>query len=279
MINKKFTRWLVITDLDGTLLNHHDYATDMAVPAIQKLQSLEIPIIFNTSKTFSESASIQKYLNIQAPFIVENGSCIYIPKNLHSQKTINKPYHSREEYWEFLLGMTHENISNILNKIDTPESYYQLLSKCNAEEASKLTGLNISQAEQAISREFSEPLIWKASDKALTIFKNQLHGYNLNTLQGGRFLHVLGNCDKGIATNKLKELLSAPDKNFKTIVLGDSENDAAMLLQSDISIIINSPSNHQLLNIVTPTLQSKNQAPEGWAESIYTALNIIKELE
>jgi len=277
MTNKKPIQWLVVTDLDGTLLNHHDYATDMALPAINKLQSLNIPIIFNTSKTFSESVSLQKKLNIQAPFIVENGSCIYLPKHLYTDINLNEQYQSRDDYWEIPLGMAHTKINNILKRIDTPASCYQLLSACNAEQAAALTDLSPSQAEQAISREFSEPLIWNAGNKELTIFKRQLNGHNLNTLQGGRFLHVLGNCDKGIALNKLKEILSTSEKQIKTIALGDSENDAAMLKQSDISIIVNSPSNHQLLNTLTPTIHSTKDAPEGWAESIYTALNILKD--
>jgi len=277
MTNKKPVQWLVITDLDGTLLNHHDYATDMAIPAIKKLQSLNIPIIFNTSKTFSESVSLQEKLNIQAPFIVENGSCIYIPKNLYAGINLNKNYQTRDEYREIVLGMTHVKISDILNHIDTPDACYQLLSACNAEEAASLTGLNLSQAKQATSREFSEPLIWKAGKKELTLFKEQLKKHKLNTLQGGRFLHVLGNCDKGIASNKLKEILSTPDIHIKTIILGDSENDAAMLKESDISIIVNSPSNHQLLNTLIPTIHSTKDAPEGWAESIYMALNILKD--
>ena len=38
MTHKKTTQWLVITDLDGTLLNHHSYATGNALPAIRKLK-------------------------------------------------------------------------------------------------------------------------------------------------------------------------------------------------------------------------------------------------
>jgi len=277
MMDKQKTQWLVITDLDGTLLNHHDYTTDNALPAIKKLQDLNIPIIFNTSKTFSESITIQNQLNIKTPFIVENGSSIYLSKQLYPELKRHESIHSRDQYWEVVLGKSHSDISHILKNIDTPSSYYQLLSACSAQEASSLTGLSLAQSEQAISREFSEPLIWLSGSEELAVFKKQLEKHDLNTLQGGRFLHVLGNCDKGKATDKLIDILSSTKTQIKTITLGDSANDAAMLITADISIIVNSPSNTQLQKLITPTFHTTREAPDGWAEGISYALAEIKE--
>jgi len=278
MTNNIDTQWLVVTDLDGTLLNHHDYTTHGALPAIRKLRELNIPIIFNTSKTYSETISLQQQLEIEAPFIVENGSCIYFPKSLYPEINQTESCHTRDHCWEIILGNTHSSISGILKSIDTPHSYYQLLSSCSPQEASTLTGLSIEQAGQAVSREFSEPLIWKQNDEALSVFKRKLKEHNLNTLQGGRFLHVLGNCDKGIATNKLKTILATEEKKIKTIVLGDSENDAAMLKVADISIIVNSPSSQALQNLVDPEIHTLREASAGWSEGVEAALIKIKEL-
>lgn len=277
MTDSKKIQWLVITDLDGTLLNHHDYDIEDALPAINKLRQQDIPVIFNTSKTFSETISLQNQIKIEAPFVVENGSCIYFPKSLYPDLKYSKIISSREQYWEIVLGQTHSAISDILELIDTPPSYYQLLSACSPEEASNLTGLSIKQAEQAISREFSEPLIWNGGDEKLALFKEQLKEHNLNTLQGGRFLHVLGNCDKGIATSKLKDILMTEEHKIKTIVLGDSANDAAMLEVADMSIIVNSPSNHHLQQMITPNIHTTQAAPAGWSEGIDTALLALKK--
>ena len=43
-------RWLVFTDLDGTLLDE-DYGWAAARPAVEALQAASIPIILNSSKT------------------------------------------------------------------------------------------------------------------------------------------------------------------------------------------------------------------------------------
>ena len=46
-------RWLVFTDLDGTLLDE-DYGWAAARPAVEALQAASIPIILNSSKTVME---------------------------------------------------------------------------------------------------------------------------------------------------------------------------------------------------------------------------------
>ncbi|HCP98037.1 MAG TPA: haloacid dehalogenase, partial [Pseudoalteromonas sp.] len=64
------------TDLDGTLLNHRDYSTEAVDTLLQELQYSGVPVVFNTSKTFSEVVALQQALNIKQPFIVENGSAV-----------------------------------------------------------------------------------------------------------------------------------------------------------------------------------------------------------
>ena len=49
-------RWLIFTDLDGTLLDE-DYGWIAARPAIEALQMASFPIILNSSKTVSEMES------------------------------------------------------------------------------------------------------------------------------------------------------------------------------------------------------------------------------
>ena len=53
---------LVFTDLDGTLLDHHDYSYDAALPTLRRLKKANIPLIFNTSKT---AAEVEEYMEIE----------------------------------------------------------------------------------------------------------------------------------------------------------------------------------------------------------------------
>src|SRR5690606_41324218 len=53
-------RYLVFTDLDGTLLNHQNYSFAPAKEALALLKYRSIPLIIATSKTFSEVVVLQK---------------------------------------------------------------------------------------------------------------------------------------------------------------------------------------------------------------------------
>jgi len=266
-------QWLVVTDLDGTMLNHHSYDLEDASIAVLDLQHNGIPVILNTSKTYAETISIRKILGIQDAFIVENGSCVFLPKD-----QFEKPNNAveRDEYWSLLLGASHQEICDILELIGLEENSAVRLSQCTVEQTIELTGLNEAQAQQAIAREYSEPLIWREDDSSLLSFQQRLKQHGLTTLQGGRFLHVIGDCDKGRATQVLIDHYS--DK-IKTIVLGDSANDAAMLALGDISIIVNSPSNHQLQELITADIQTQAPAPKGWRDAIATSLKQINLIE
>lgn len=270
MIDKRI-QWLVVTDLDGTLLNHHSYALDAAQDAILVLQKKNIPVILNTSKTYSETITIRQQLGVTDPFIVENGSCIYLPKNQFDKQAGTT---SRDDYWEIVMGASQKTISSVLKKIKLNDKHCIRLSQCSVKQVVSLTGLSEEQAPQAIAREFSEPLIWKTDEASLNTFLQQLELNDLTTLQGGRFLHVIGNCDKGRSTKRLIECYANTAENnmIKIVALGDSANDAAMLSVADISVIVNSPSNHQLRKLVTPDIQTKGHAPEGWKEAINDVL-------
>jgi mannosyl-3-phosphoglycerate phosphatase len=63
-------QWLVVTDLDGTMLDHHSYDVEDARMAVHELQNKQIPVILNTSKTYAETITIRETLGIQDAFIV-----------------------------------------------------------------------------------------------------------------------------------------------------------------------------------------------------------------
>ena len=57
-------RYLIFTDLDGTLLNHENYSYGNNNKIITSITNNQHDLIFNTSKTFSESINLLKKIEL-----------------------------------------------------------------------------------------------------------------------------------------------------------------------------------------------------------------------
>lgn len=245
---EKAPKLIVVTDLDGTLLDHHSYSYDPAKPLLSKLSEAGIPVIANTSKTRAEWLHMAGEIGNRDPFVVENGSAICFPDGECA-----------------VFGETRERILEILQGLR--ENYrFESYADWDVEGVMEKTGLDRESATRSAEREFSEPLVWLGSEEEKTAFCEEIHALGLNTLQGGRFLHVLGQTDKGKAVEFLRERFS---KTPTIIALGDGPNDIAMLKAADIGIIIATPTGRVLdFEADNRIIRSKHQGPEGWVETL-----------
>lgn len=261
----------VFTDLDGTLLDHHTYCFSAAIPMLQKLKSMNIPVIPNTSKTFDELIPIRQQLGLDSPFIAENGAAVYIPvsflSNLSSNplmssldvysddgyyiKTFTKP----RQYWLALLDRHASDFAHL----------YTGFSTMSALDIQHETGLSLEQAEAASKRHFGEPLKWRGSNEELQRFTTVMQQAGACVVKGGRFVHVSGVTDKGNAMTWLSSFM----KSNTMVALGDGENDSSMLEKADIAVQIRS-SVHKFptLKRNSGMIQTSGIGPIGWHEAI-----------
>jgi mannosyl-3-phosphoglycerate phosphatase len=133
-----------------------------------------------------------------------------------------------------------------------------------------MTGLDEQSAALANQREYSEPVRWLGSDEARQEFVDTLSRAGAYALQGGRFLTVSGDCDKGRALRWLQTQYAA-DRNapMRTLAIGDSDNDGAMLDAADVALVIRSPVHgFPLLGRSSGVTYSKAFGPQGWAEGV-----------
>ena len=81
-------RLLVFTDVDGTLLDHHDYSWDPARRALERLRDRGYPVVLTTSKTLAELEVLQRELGIEGPVISENGALVALPPDLNTKMSL-----------------------------------------------------------------------------------------------------------------------------------------------------------------------------------------------
>jgi len=265
---------VIFTDLDGTLLDHYTYKTDAAEETLAILKSQHIPVVLNSSKTQQEMLLIREQLELDSPFIIENGAAIYIPVGYFEAQPQDtelendfwvKSFCQPKEYW---LSLLSEHAMAYRND-------FQGFSQLTNAQLAELTGLTIDKAEMAKQRQYGEPLNWLGTEQSKADFIDLMSSLGATILQGGRFLHVSGQCDKGLAQKWLTEQYQReePQKQIITIALGDSNNDSAMLEEATIAIQIHSPVHaFPRLNRKHQVYQSRLDGPAGWAESLHDVL-------
>lgn len=263
-------RWLIVSDLDGSLLDHYDYSHTAVDELLPRLQTLNIPLVFNSSKTTAEIEQWRKVLTNRDPFIVENGSAIFIPVN-YFPAAPHRSQH-RGEYHVIEMGTVRDELLLWLDDFQKRHgSRLTHFARADLEQIMQLTGLKEADARLAMDRHYSEPIFWQGDEhlKATLINEAEASGYKI--LQGGRFLHLLGDCDKGDASLRLAEefkLQTGMSSRPKIMALGDSGNDVAMLEMADVAGIIRSPVHKP------PRVNNKRQqlsqafGPEGWRELV-----------
>lgn len=260
---------IIFTDLDGTLLDHFDYSFSEALEVINKLKENNIPIIPNTSKTFAEMVKIQKDIDLDSPFIIENGAAVFIPVGHFPQQPQSTKLEGK--YWvkEFCPDRSHW-LSLLKDGTEEYRDLFQGFSNLSLEELCNLTGLKPESAILALDRKYTEPLLWHGDNNKKLAFIAHMESLGAHLLQGGRFLHVGGDSDKGNAMVWLaNEYEKQNNDKVKTIALGDSHNDIAMLQSADIAIQIKSPI-HPFTTLTKKDncYKTTEFGPKGWAQTI-----------
>ncbi|QFU76731.1 HAD-IIB family hydrolase [Halioglobus maricola] len=261
---------LVFTDLDGTLLDHHSYSFAPALPALEQLAQLGVPVIPTTSKTRAEIESIRMALGNEHPFIVENGAAVFIPVGYFSSQPLGTV--ERDGYWihERSLSRSHwlEHLAVLSHQYP---GQFESFSSAGVDGIVAMTGLSSEAARLANHREYSEPVRWLGSDDNKAEFVARLRQKGANPLQGGRFLSVAGDCDKGRALVWLRQAFAEAwqIEQVADLAAGDSGNDVAMLEAAQTALVIRSPVNDfPELKRTGDVIYSDAFGPAGWAKGV-----------
>ena len=275
-MNRSFSinrNWVLFTDVDGTLLDAKTYSFASAAKALRYLAGRSIPVIPCTSKTFEETAAICKEADLTAPFIIENGSAVCIPQNYFA--VLPKEMRKKGDYRVLLLGREYAEVLDFLEGIKRRFSLpVRGFHEMDLAEIQSLTGLDKQRAETAQKRKFSEPFILtnRGTLPEAVMHFAQKEGYRI--LKGNRFYHLLGNTDKGQAVRELLALYKQNNTaDFKTIGIGDSPNDLAMLQAVDVAVAVKRADGRYAEGLnVKQILRTKGIGPSGWQEAVFTII-------
>ncbi|NCF75717.1 MAG: HAD-IIB family hydrolase [Proteobacteria bacterium] len=215
-------KWLVFTDLDGTLLDRR-YDLRAAGEAMDTLHGHGCICVPASSKTHLEMMELNRFRKFPSPYVFENGAGLCWPSAL-------EPEH---------FGRNADEICDLLDHIGVVHDFsYRTFRHIDAKELQAITGLSESAAGFAKQRTGSMPLLWEDSPQALESFSEALGFIGLQVVQGGRFHTVLDkSCNKSLGMRKIAEHFMRPENAPILISCGDAKNDLEMLALADIAVL------------------------------------------
>ncbi len=197
------------TDLDGTLLDALDYSWEAARPALDALRERGLPLALCSSKTRAEMEPLARRLPTRGPLVVENGGAIVDGGVV---RALGPP---RRRLVAALAEIARETGAGLRG-----------FGSLSAAEVAALTGLPQEGARRALEREYDEPFLLESPALGPAV-ASAAERRGLRVSEGGRFLHLTGATDKGVALGAwlAERSLASADG----IALGDAPNDAPLL--------------------------------------------------
>lgn len=231
---ENFSKILIFSDLDGTLLDDKTYSFEKAKDALNLIKKLKIPLILTSSKTKKEIEYYRNKLKNKDPFISENGGGIFIPKNYFKKESY---FIEEEKYFIIRLGESYENLRKALKEAKKDGFNLNGFGDMTLNEIMVLTNLKKKEAIFCKDRYFDEVFLFyglkKEEKEMIKYFKEK--GLKITK---GKYFHLMGKNDKGKAVKVLLKLYKKKYGKVFSIGLGDSLNDLEMLKSVDLPVLI-----------------------------------------
>jgi len=251
---------VVFTDVDGTLLDHFTYDFRPALPAIERLNRLAVPVVLCSSKTLGELRALQQLIGVgEAPLIAENGGVVWFPDVGESPSG------------EVILGPPVDELEQHLRSLEERFGFSaRTIVDMSLDEVMERTGLPPEAAWRARQRKASLPFVVVGADPPWPDVEKAAEAEGLRLTRGGRFRHLLGSCDKGEAVELVLDVLTERWKTRPLSVgLGDSRNDLPLLEAVDVPIRIPNPESSAPLGDELPwAMEVEQPGPAGWREAV-----------
>ena len=244
---------VVVTDLDGTLLDDRTYEAGAAADAVTTLQAAGVLVICCSAKTRVEQQVHREALGIRGPFIIENGAAVCADDDV-LLRVFGLAYddvRKRLAQTAAMLGVTTRGFG------DMPVA-----------ELMERTGLPEAAAVRAKDREYTEPFVVTDADPSQHELADALDAVGLKLQRGARFWTAGGAHDKGLATGWLREQLVAGMGERPLIYgIGDAHNDAAMLAAVDVPYLVQRPGGVWADLEIDGMERIVGVGPQGWCQA------------
>lgn len=233
-MSNKFSDYLLVSDMDATLLTNKHKISDKNCEAVNFFVSHGGRFTVATGRMNNGVREHMDRIRINAPAILHNGAQIY---DFENEKALGEKF--IEEDRKAAIKRVYEDMPELGLEIYSNETIY-VYRECD--ETKRFKNRKYTNVVYGVPDE-----VWKQSwIKCLLIGEKKLldcyetvyrrdydSGYAVRS--GKKYLDIVsGEASKGIAIAELKKLIGAK----KVIAVGDNMNDISMLQAADISFAV-----------------------------------------
>jgi len=281
------SQYLIFSDIDNTLIQsyiikegeiYHTEEYGEIKTVVKKIRENNIPLILCSTKTRLEQEKIRKYLEIDDPFIVENGGAIVIPENYFhiDLEELGLSFKYINENLVIELGKSYNRIIEVLQEIrEIFHIEFIAVHDLSLAELAQKVGISINNAKLMASREYSETIL-EINNNELYKLKRILEDRGLRILKGTRYNTISSLHDKGSAISILKKLYSMKfeKEKIESIGIGDAINDIPMFENVDKAFLVRNVQNDYASMKIDNLTRVNGIGQKGWKEIILN--HIIK---
>jgi len=267
-------RYILFSELAGTLLDARTFGCEAARPALEALRARGVPLLLMTSKSAEETLEYVRLLETGESFAVENGGAAY--QAAHRAAAAPLGAVADGGYYRWDLGVSVERLIAFLQAFNRSRgTSFRTFDDLTTEEVVAATRLTPERAALARRRRFDLPLIVPPREEAaLELLSSEAAAAGLVVVGGGMFPHLKGPADKGTAFDLLMSAYAAPGE-ARTVALGDSANDLPMLERADLAVLMPRPGGSfdpGLRAALPRAILAPRPGPEGWAAAVLDIL-------
>jgi mannosyl-3-phosphoglycerate phosphatase len=240
----------------------------LSLPAVRRLQAKRIPIVLCSTKTSAEIILLWRELQLDDPFICENGGAIYMPRDYLKVALLGLKTDGSFEVLE--LGTDVDRLRHALaDAAGACGVVLRTFGQMEVDEIAALTGLSLDQAGRALQRRYDEPFLVQSGDSNKMV--DMLRAKKLTVTRGDRFFHLSGGHSKRDAVEALLNLHRDQYGQVISIGLGNSANDGPMLSAVDRPVLVRNPDGRwdgTVVEAIPDVERTIGAGPQGWREAI-----------
>jgi mannosyl-3-phosphoglycerate phosphatase len=264
-------RWLIATDLDGTLLDDAYPLSEAALVIDSVSRAGNARVALASSKTLAELQVLAERCATRPFLVFENGAGVAWPSGElpeagscriggHEVALCGRPYPELRAW-----------LATLRERRGFP---FRGFGDLDADTLAGLTGLDATAAELARQRLSTEPILWEGDAAALVKFQRELATRSLRLVLGGRFHHVMPDVSKAGAISRLRLWLQQVYGHaYSLIACGDAPNDREMLELADRAVVFPGRDGNYLLPASDSVMHAAEPGPACWLASVERVLN------